>query len=223
MIRSNDAAQILLDSLRWIDSTQGSEVDLPADQRHLLGLAATDLAIEHASAVLRLTWVPEGTQPLCGAAMALLRPMFEALVRSWLILFVLGDAEVGRAAAGGRLPKATMKERVQQVEAVADLRHDGFMSRIVSDESGIMDMLHGFTHGGFEQLRRRIKCNQIGPRYSDEDKARTMLFAALLAIIAWIVVCRMSNRLEACAAGEARLDQIAGRLNEAGASIRTTA
>ncbi|MCR6702899.1 MAG: hypothetical protein NVV68_17915 [Dokdonella sp.] len=222
MIDSSAAAGLLLDNIRWIDSVKENKqfFGLPGSNRNLLGAASTDLAIEYASAILRLAHAPRDQQAMCGAAMTLLRPMFEVLANAWLIFFVLDEAQVERLANGGRIPNWSMAQRVDRIERTVGMRNDNFMSRVMSPELGLWRMLNGFTHGGFEQLRRRIARNVIGPVYTDEDLARAMVFAALLAIIGWSVICREANRHGDYAEGERRLNHIAALLNESGERIR---
>jgi len=148
--------------------------------------------------------------------------MFEALVRSWLILYSSSDEELERHLAGESLADGRMRDWVKRVERVEGLNHGGFMSVLLDPRRGLWRLLNGFTHGGAEQLVRRIGPKNIGPQYSEEDAALALLFAAELSLMSAVVALEIGSRDDAARAGQERLRQIAERLNQNGAAIRIT-
>ncbi|MCR6699702.1 MAG: hypothetical protein NVV68_00350 [Dokdonella sp.] len=220
MITRDEAARMLFEHLRWIDVAT-DQMPVPGDDRHRLGLAATDLLHEHARSVLFLLTATPGGQSMVGSALALLRPMFEALVRSWLILYSSSEQELKRHLSGDALA-GHMRDWVARVERVGGLNHDGFMSIVLDRDRGLWHMLNGFTHGGAEQLVRRIGPENIGPQYSEDDVVLALLFAAELSLISSVVALEIGNRDDAARVGQERLRQMAERLNQDGAAIRIT-
>lgn len=221
MVTPGEAAQILQETLEWIDAVRRNpQVVWPNDDRSLLSRGCTNLAIEHAAAVHRLVWRLDGAQEQCGSALALLRPMFEAVVRSWQVLYVFSERRIQCIADGGDFPNRPMKTRVEQIERATKTQLDGFMGRLINHPDGLWGMLCGYTHGDYTQLQFRISHGEVRVFYPDEIKARTMLFASVLANISWVAACGMINRPDYAAAGEVMMKRIAIRMNEAGAHIR---
>jgi hypothetical protein len=219
MLGKTEAIRLLFDELHWIDVACGG-MEIPGDDRHRLGLASTDLLHEHARSILHLLNARPGTAPMIGSALALLRPLFEALVRSWLILYVCSDAEIENHVAGGELKPKYMADKIASIEAVAGLRHDGFLSRVM--QGGFWRTLSGFAHGGMEQLARRVSPTHLGPNYSESDELLSLLIASEFSLIAATVALEIGGRMALAEEAQHRLGRLAEYLTEDGATIRIT-
>ena len=219
MLAKPEALRILFDELRWIDEACNG-MAVPGDLRHRLGLAATDLLHEHARSILYLLNSKPDSPPMVGSALALLRPLFEALVRSWLILYVRTDAEIDHHADGGELPPYKMADKIKRIEAVAGLRHDGFLSKVM--QGGFWSTLNGFAHGGIEQLARRVSPTHLGPNYSESDELLSLMIASEFSLIAATVALEIGGRMDRAEEAQHRLGRLAERLNQDGATIRIT-
>lgn len=215
MITHAEASTMLLESLRWIDAAC-DQMPVPGDDRHRLGLAATDLLHEHARSVFHLLNVPPDRQPMVGSSLALLRPIYEALVRSWFILYAASDKEIASHIEGKDFDEK-MVGLVKRVEQVHGLRHDGFLELV---RKNYWRTLNGFTHGGTEQLSRRINATNLGHIYSESDAVLALLIANEFSLIAATVALEIGNRMKLAVECQDRLARISQRLNDDGETIR---
>lgn len=112
-----------------------------------------------------------------------------------------------------------MVDHVQRIEAIANLRHDGFLERV---RSGLWRTLNGFTHGGMEQLSRRISSDRVGPNYSEGDKIMAILLAAEFSLIAALVTLEIGGKMDLAREAEGLLMNFSEVLERDGAAIRIT-
>lgn len=118
------------------------------------------LAEEHHQAILLLL----RTGQLDGSAFALVRPLLEACLRAHWINSCAKPATLDRIEQGGKgyPPFPDMAGAVEK-----KLDASGFFTNIAD----AMETLHGFTHGGVEQLSRRFSPDgNLKPDYTDEEK-----------------------------------------------------
>lgn len=170
-------------------------------RRNVLAGALYDLVIEHHAGIV--STIATGA---IASGFALLRAQFEALVRAGWIQLEASDTQVERFARRGRLP--SLAQLVEGVEKHADFSH-GMLGRV---RGANLETMHGFTHGGMEQVRHRLKREGDGelslqPNYPPEAVVELLQHAGTFALIALRQVARQSD------AGKKVADEISAHID----------
>lgn len=119
--------------------------ELPYNKRLQLALACQHLAIEHAQSIICLI-----DHELHGSAMALQRPMFEAVIRGVWLRYSATERQVDRAAEG-KFPRSD--DMVGSSPSSKDQK-DAPPLRALKDDW--WKRFCGYTHGGTEQILARL-------------------------------------------------------------------
>lgn len=158
------------------------------DEKLLTG-ALFSLVLEHHGAILHLL----GTGQFDGSALALVRPLIDAAYRAHWIYSSASPENIAKLRAGEKCDPGL----INMAEAVEKkIGADGFFVAI----GPYITALHGYTHGGLEQLGRRFDANEnIKPNYGDGEKveairATTAHLAALA--IAWSQIASGDNTID---------------------------
>lgn len=154
--------------------------DQLSDEHRLVGLLFS-LVMEHHGAILLLL----ETGHFDGSAFALVRPLIDAAYRAHWIC-VCARPEIVERIRNGENVYPGLPQMADGIEAKLDA--GGFFAAI----KPFINTLHGYTHGGLEQLTRRLDAvGNISPNYSDEEKAAaissTTAHVSALAI-AWCLL-----------------------------------
>jgi hypothetical protein len=151
----------------------------------ILMAALYSLVEEHHSALLYLLRAGQ----FDGSAFALARPLIDAAYRAHWI-YSCAKPEIIRRIRKGENCYPGLQNMAEEVEK--KLRTDGFFMTVIP----YIMALHGFTHGGLEQLSRRFdQEGNIRPTYIDPDKQELINFttAHLTALaIAW---CQLTSKV----------------------------
>ena len=118
----------------------------PDDDRRTLFAAFVSLTQSHHEAILVLA----GQERLIGSAFALFRPMVEVAYRGLFVAFLAEHAQVEKIKCGGE-PYGHFNELAAALDRVFNT--DGLFAQYAGEA---WKMLNGLTHGGLEQLTRRI-------------------------------------------------------------------
>jgi len=118
----------------------------PDDDRRTLFAAFVSLAQSHHDAILVLA----DQERLIGSAFALFRPLVEVAYRGLFVAFLATPAQVEKIK-GGMEPYGRFNDLAASLDAV--FKTDGLFIQYAGDA---WKMLNGLTHGGLEQLTRRI-------------------------------------------------------------------
>lgn len=150
----------------------------PATIENVLVASLFSLAQEHHSAILYLLRTGQHD----GSAFALIRPVIEACYRAhWT--YACADAEKLERIRKGESYPSSIRNMAEEIEKRVDA--GGLFLTIVAS----IRSLHGFTHGGLEQLERRFSPDgSMTPHFTDEEKqqAINMTTEQLTALaIAW--------------------------------------
>jgi hypothetical protein len=122
------------------------------------------LVLEHHGAILHLF----GTGQFDGSALALVRPLIDSAYRAHWIYSCASEENIAKIRKGedvypGLINMATEIEK--RVSA------DGFFLGV----GPYIKALHGYTHGGLEQLGRRFDADgDVRPSYSDDEKSEAI-------------------------------------------------
>jgi hypothetical protein len=129
------------------------------DEKMLVGIFYS-LAREHFTAILYLLRAGQ----FDGSAFALARPLVEAAYKAHWLYCCAKPATVARIKAGGNCfpPFSDIAELIEK-----KMDAEGIFTFIAP----LIKSLHGFTHGGMEQMARRInEHGDIRPNYDDNEK-----------------------------------------------------
>ena len=146
----------------WVaDALDGLKIpDLPNNKRLQLAMACHHLVIEHGQAIILLV-----DNELYGSALALQRPMFEAIVRGVWLRYSATDKEIDKAAAG-RFP--LLEEMARNSLRLNDKTNTPPLKDI---KEMWWKRFCDYTHGGLEQIRARLDNSGLRANY---DSANVM-------------------------------------------------
>jgi hypothetical protein len=172
---------------------------LDTDEKQII-LALYSLAAEHHGAILHLL----KTGCFDGSAMALTRPLVDAVYRA-LWLHYCGKPNHFQAVREGKDVYPPLPNMADAIEQRADT--DGLFTVL----KPFIKTLHGFTHGGLEQLARRFDAEgNVRAAYSDDMKIE-----AINAITGYLVMLAVAwCHIEAGINPEPRSAKIVQRYNE---------
>ena len=132
--------------------------ELPDNKRLQLAMACQHLAIEHGQAIIHLV-----DNEFYGSALALQRPMLEAIVRGVWIRYSATNDEVEKATAG-KFPHTEImvnnSPRLEDQNGTPPLKEikEIWWKRFCD-----------FTHGGSEQIRARLSNSGLQANYNNGD------------------------------------------------------
>src|ERR1700730_31269 len=132
----------------------------PHDDRRGLLAIFMSVAQSHHEAILLLA----GQERLVSSAFALFRPMVEAAYRGLFVAFLAKDEQIETIKAGGE-PYGRFNKLANDLDD--KFQTDGMYSQYAGDAWKI---LNGYTHGGLEQLARRINQEgRLGDNFDSEE------------------------------------------------------
>ncbi len=161
----------------WVaDCLDGLTIrDLPHNKRLQMAIACQHLAIEHSHAIVAL--VDNGWY---GSALALQRPLFEAVVRGVWLRYAATEDEVDKAARG-RFPRL---ERMTTESPESTNQDDPPPLQILKDRW--WKRLCGYTHGGPEQILARLDHTGIRATYLDDEILAALRWSDMVQLFAGI-------------------------------------
>lgn len=146
---------------------------VPGDIRSRVFFGLLHLSLEHFGAIVVL-----GKKQLYASAAALLRPQYEATVRAIYFSQCASESEVV-AFTEGKDP-ITLKKMVDSLEKER-VSKDGMFINFYQNTKQYM---HGFTHGGFEQLGRRYTDSELKNSFRDNEVEAIVRSGQVLACLA---------------------------------------
>jgi len=132
--------------------------------------ACWHVAIEHAQAVVLLM-----EARLHGSALALVRSMWESLVRGMWLAYAASDEAVDRA---GKDKFPNLGEQIVELEKPGRLP-PGMLSEIKKEQ---WTRLNSYTHTGFQQIGARLVPGGVGYNYSKEELVWVLQWADMVAL-----------------------------------------
>ena len=158
-------------------------IPFPVNKRLLISIAAFDVVLDHFTGIMALI-----EKRVYGAAFALARPLFETFIRAvWLKdcardqdLLAFEQDEFSRKFG------EALKD-IEQLEAFKS----GSLSNLKKQAWSAMS---SYTHGGFQQIARRVKGNTIDPNYIDEEIIEVLRLSQAFALMAFIQIVLVAGR-----------------------------
>ena len=157
------------------------------NNRDGLCLLYWSLVFEHHQVILLLLH-----HKLPGPAFALMRPIVEAFLR---LHFVMHGSEAQLAAIKNgtyTTDFTSVGEQIDELAGIAPLLGPFFKKNA--------KILHGFTHGGVEQLRRRSKGIDIIANYPDDEVRDVIKFTTMFAFLSSLHVSEYMELEAECSA-----------------------
>lgn len=144
----------------WVASRlDGQKIpSLPRNKRLQCAMACQHLAIEHAQAIICLV-----DHEFHGSALALQRPMFEAIIRGVWLKYTATDNELDKAAKGDFPPT---REMLRNSPHASDQNETPPLSALGEKH---WNRLCGYTHGGTEQIIARLGSSGLRDGYQYDE------------------------------------------------------
>ena len=142
--------------LNWVATRlDGLRVpDLPDNKRLQMALACQHIAIEHAQAIIVLI-----DNKIYGSALALQRPLYEAMVHGLWLRHSAMEEEVDKAAEG-IFPKF---QKMANITLPTKDQNNAKLLKDLKDEW--WNLLCNYTHGGAKQILARFNCTGLCSNY----------------------------------------------------------
>jgi hypothetical protein len=142
-------------------------------------VALFSLVVEHHGAILTLL----KTGRFDGSAFALVRPLIDAVFRAFWVHFCAKPEHL-TAIREGESPYPGLPNMADEVE-----KHMNYTGGLFTALKPHIKALHGYTHGGLEQLGRRFNASgNVQPNYAAGEKLEavnsTTAYLVMLAV-AW--------------------------------------
>lgn len=160
------------------------------DRRSNLVAAYASLGLEHHRAIITLL-----RNGMNGSASALVRPLYEAVLRGCWVAKCASDSEVESVAedADYRFP-TTDRLAKEADQALAD------RPLFVEMRRRAWGPMNSYTHGGLHQLQRRFdRAGQLNPIFVEEELREVVSGATAMACMLGIVVTEQGGREDALA------------------------
>ena len=149
----------------------------PSDDRRSLFAAFLSLAQSHHEAILVLA----GRERLLGSAFALFRPLVEVAYRGLFVAFLASEEQIETIKSGGE-PYG----HFNKLAAALDLkfRTDELFVQFGGES---WKMLNGYTHGGLEQLARRVDSKGSLGDHFDCDEIESLLASSTSVVTRTVI------------------------------------
>lgn len=169
-------------------------IPFPVNKRLLIAIAALDVVLDHFTGITALI-----EMRVYGAAFALARPLFETFVRAVWLKDCGTDKDLVEFERDqfSRSFGQALKE-IEQLESFKS----GALSNLKKQAWSAMS---SYTHGGYQQIARRVKGKTIDPNYADEEIIEVLRLSQAFAIMAFIQIVLVAGRRDLEAAAIQRL------------------
>lgn len=166
---------------KWQNDTINN-VDVPKNERIFICCGLIELALDHEEAIILLL-----EAQLFGSAFALIRPLFEAYVRSVWLLRVATEEQLQQFKKGAI--DQSLGNMISGIEKIPG--YDvGALSQIKKQHWNLMN---DFTHGGISQASSRYTSTDISPRYPHKDIIGVINFVFRIGALLMVEVASIVN------------------------------
>jgi hypothetical protein len=183
-----DLGNLITRSSGWINQSDNfvGEPIISGGNRHRLSGACFHLSREHHAAIVYLV---EGEY--FGSAFAMIRPLLESYVRGIWLFRCATDNQLEKFVAKNLIPG--LGKLISEIEI-----KPGYAGGVLNEiKVRSLRTMHGFTHGGIEQLSRRVGDGSLEPNYQLEDIIKAVDFANVvggLARLESLLLCNQNDR-----------------------------
>lgn len=154
-----------------------NELDISKDKRSLLSVCAFDTVIEHFLGAITLI-----KSKIYGSAFSLVRPIFETFVRGVWLKNCAEDAELVN------FQKDRVKKEFWEILKLVEGLEAFKSGSLSSLKKQAWSAMSSYTHGGFQQISRRVKSGNLYPDFEDEEIIEVLKISQMFALLAFIQV-----------------------------------
>lgn len=174
---------------RWLLSQIELEINgikfTSIDDRNRVSGALFDIVLDHAKAIIILF-----DNQIYPSAYALARPLFEGFVRASWLLHCATDADIEFLIKKDKF-KHSFGEMLECVE-----KELGWPKALSKAKGNAWNAMHSYTHGGLNQISRRITFSAIEPVIDEEELEELICFLELVIFLTFTAIIRMSGSTE---------------------------
>lgn len=183
MIQTFDSAEYI--NLKLSEILSG---EYPDDRRVTITLAYCNLALDHHTAIILLL-----RNRLYGSALALVRPVFEAMLRAHWVVGCAKHAEVDQLAEDHDFD---IMSRADPDRIDATFQADGFFRQAKTDAWKAMN---AYTHSGLPQLVRQFSGTRVEASYSEPDVLEGLRASTASVLLLGYLLANLTARNNAVA------------------------
>ena len=180
--------------------------ELPRNDRSELVYACVDVVLEHQKAVALLI-----ENNLFGSASALVRPVYETLLRALWLNGCASEQEIKdlRTDHAFEFPK-----RSGMLKQISKAYKTDLFSKLINEQ--IWKAMCSYTHTGLQQLSRRFSDDgdNITPNYGEGEVLEALYGATLLMLFAAHLAFKIAGRTESIEQLESMIEETFDNLQE---------
>lgn len=162
-----------------------------APDRHAIGYQEFGLSFHHAMSIVSLV-KNHGTE-LSASAFALMRPMFETLLRGWWFTLCATDAQAARFVNDDDFVGGSLAQVAAAIDCHPPFQGTDFFSRFVQAD---IALYHSFTHGGRAALTVYGHRPNLDPNFSPGTVITVLDNAARSAAVAALGMCSVCREYD---------------------------
>lgn len=178
MKKLNHARKLLAKIDQEIDGVELSS----NDDRNRISGALFDIVLDHAKAIIVLF-----ENKIYPSAFALARPLFEGFVRASWLLNCATDDDIDHFIKKDKF-KHSLGEMLEFVEKKKD-----WPETLTQAKKKVWNAMHSYTHGGLNQVTRRIKSSTIEPVIDEKEIDELICFSELISFLSFCEMIEMSK------------------------------
>ncbi len=160
-------------------------------------MRTASLALDHHTAIILLF-----RNRLYGSGLALVRPVFEAMLRAHWVVGCANDAEVDQGAED---PDFDIMSRVDPNRIDAAFQADGFFRQA---KKNAWKAMNAYTHSGLPQLVRQFSGTKVAASYSEQDVLEGLRAATASVLLLGYLLSKFTGRSDVAAQVEQLIDQV---------------
>ena len=168
----------------WIEQRLDG-LEIPKKSRPVISAGCHDVVIEHHFGITTLI-----KSKIYSSSFALVRPLFETFVRGVWLQNCASDDELKKFNNDSLDKKFGVL--LGDIEKL-----DGFSSKVLSNlkEQAWSEMC-GFTHGGIQQIGRRVLNDEIYPDFREDEIVEVIRLCQAFSLLSFIQIVGVANRVD---------------------------
>ena len=166
-------------------------------RRLVLPLAYLNLCLDHHQALILLM-----RNGLYGSALAIVRLMFEAMIRAHWVAKCASNSQVDKIAENDNFPFPNMTDLTKAVDQAFSDPKEKLLTFFQQAKEDAWEATNSYTHSGLLQLARQFSGDRIEARYADEDLLSAASASTASVLMLGYLIARITSREKEAAAIE---------------------
>jgi hypothetical protein len=162
------------------------------ERRVTLPLAYLNLSLDHHRAIILLM-----RSGLFGSAMALVRPTFEAMIRSHWVAGCATETQVEEIAEKDDFKFPKMDDMTAAVDRVFSDPNDEELTFFQQAKKDGWEAMNSYTHSGLRQLARQFSGDRVESRYPETDLISGVNASTTSVLLHGYLIAKISGQEEA--------------------------